>query len=179
MNESPAIGARDSYRAMYMFDEIEMKAPVAACFRAGADVERWPEVLPHYRWVRFHRKDGFGTGRVEMAARRSFGPLPYPVWWESEMRVDEGRPAVIYRHVAGVTREMDVEWTFEELGPSSTGVRILHAWEDGPGWPLPKVVRRAISGAVIGPVFIHHVASRTLRGIRDHVERANGARVSA
>jgi hypothetical protein len=72
---------------------------------AGADVERWPERLPHYRWVRFHRKDGFGTGRVEMAARRDFGPLPYPVWWVSEMRVDEDRPAVLYRHVAGDHRD--------------------------------------------------------------------------
>jgi ribosome-associated toxin RatA of RatAB toxin-antitoxin module len=172
MKDTPAIAERGAYRAMYMFDELEMKAPVEACFRAAADVERWPDILPHYRWVRFHRKDGFGTGRVEMAARRSFGPLSYPVWWVSEMRLDEDRPAVLYRHVAGVTREMDVEWGFEELGPSRTGVRILHAWGDGPRWPLPKPARRLISASIIGPLFIHHVASRTLRGIRSAVEGA-------
>jgi uncharacterized membrane protein len=175
MSATPGIAGRDEYRAMYMVDEIEMKAPLELCFRAGADVERWPEILPHYRWVRFHRKNDFGEGRVEMAARRNFGPLSYPVWWVSEMETDEERPAVLYRHVAGVTTEMDVEWSFEELGSGSTGVRIIHAWRDGPGWPLPRPLRRAISSAVIGPVFIHHVAGRTLRGIRDHVEnRSNG-----
>jgi len=63
---------------MYTVDEIVVRAPVDACFRAGADVERWSEILPHYRWVRFHRKDGFGRGRVEMAAQRHFGPFPTP-----------------------------------------------------------------------------------------------------
>lgn len=161
---------------MYTVDEIDIHAPVEACFRAGADVERWAERLPHYRWVRFQRKEKFGTGRVEMAARRSFGPLPYPVWWVSEMHVEEERPAVIYHHVDGVTTGMDVEWTFEDVGNGVTRVRIVHAWEDGPRWPLPGFMRRLVANAVIGPVFIHHVAGRTLAGIRRHVEsQAAGA----
>jgi hypothetical protein len=157
-------------RAMYTVDEIEIAGPVEACFRAGADVERWPERLPHYRWGRFQHKDRFGTGRVEMAARRGFGPLPYPVWWVSEMEVDETRPAVIYRHVDGVTTGMDVEWTFHAQPNGTTLVRIVHAWDTGPRWPLPAPLRRAISRLIIGPVFIHHVAGRTLRGIKLHVE---------
>ena len=155
---------------MLTVDEIEIAGPVDACFRAGADVERWPEILPHYRWVRFQRRDGFGTGRVEMAARRGFGPLPYPVWWVSEMTVDESRPAVIYRHVDGITTGMDVVWTFEEATPGRTRVRIVHEWESGPRWPVPRAIRRAIASVVIGPVFIHHVASRTLLGVKRHVE---------
>ena len=156
---------------MHTVDEIVIDAPVERCFRAGADVEHWPERLPHYRWVRFQRKDGFGTGRVEMAARRSFGPLPYPVWWVSEMYVDPSRPAVIYRHVAGVTRGMEVEWSFVPLPGNQTRVSIVHEWETGPAWPLPTGLRRLIASAVIGPVFIHNVAGRTLRGIKQHVER--------
>lgn len=156
---------------MLTIDETVMRAPVRACYQAGADVERWPERLPHYRWVRFQRKDGFGTGLIEMAARRAFGPLSWPVWWVSEMHVDEARPAVIYRHVAGITTGMDVEWTFEDRGDGTTLVRIIHAWKQGPRWPLPGFVRRWIGDAVIGPVFIHAVASRTLAGIRRHVER--------
>ena len=147
-----------------------MRGDVRTCFQAGADVERWPERLPHYRWVRFHRQDGFGTGRVEMAARRAFGPLSYPVWWVSEMELDEARPAVIYRHVDGITTGMDVEWTFEDLGDGTTRVRIVHDWKQGPRWPLPGYLRRLIARVVIGPVFIHHVATRTLDGIRRHVE---------
>lgn len=157
---------------MYTIDEIEIDAPLDACFRAGADVERWPERLPHYRWVRFHRKDGFGTGKVEMAARRSFGPLSYPVWWVSEMTVEESRPAVIYRHVDGITTRMDVEWQFEERADGRTHVRIIHDWEGGPAWPVPGAARGLIADRIIGPVFIHHVAGRTLRGIKDFLERS-------
>ena len=155
---------------MRTVDEIVVRAPVDACFRAGADVERWPARLPHYRWVRFQRHDGFGRGRVEMAARRPFGPLSYPVWWVSEMELDEDRPAVLYRHVEGVTTGMDVEWRFTDLGGGTTGITIVHEWEGGPRWPLPSPLRRAVADRVIGPVFIHHVAARTLRGIRRHLE---------
>lgn len=155
---------------MYTTDELVMGASVDACFQTAADVERWPDILPHYRWVRFQRHDGFGTGRVEMAARRDFGPAPWPVWWVSEMRLDRSRPAVLYTHVAGITTGMEVEWTFEPLPEGGTRVRIIHDWPPGPAWPLPAPLRRAIGNRVIGPVFIHHVASRTLRGIRSHVE---------
>ena len=155
---------------MRTVDEIVMRAPPAACFRHAADVERWPEWLPHYRWVRFQRKEGFGTGRVEMAARRAFGPLPYPVWWVSEMTVDPERPVVLYRHVGGITTGMDVEWSFHDQGDGTTLVRIVHDWDEGPRWPLPGVLRKTIANTVIGPVFIHHVASRTLAGIKRAVE---------
>lgn len=155
---------------MYTIDEIDVNASVDACFQTGADVERWPEILPHYRWVRFQRKDGFGTGRIEMAARRDFGPLAYPVWWVSEMSVDPDRPVVLYRHVDGVTTGMDVEWSFHDLGDGATRVRIMHDWPPGPAWSLPGFARRAIGSRVIGPVFIHHVASRTLLGVKRHAE---------
>lgn len=156
---------------MYTIDEIDVRGTVEDCFRAGADVEMWPQILPHYRWVRFHEKHDFGTGRVEMAARRDFGPLPYPVWWVSEMRVDARRPRVIYRHVDGVTTGMDVEWSFHALDAQTTRIQIVHDWPPGPSWPVPGFMRRAIARYVIGPIFIHHVASRTLAGIKGAVER--------
>lgn len=156
---------------MLTIDETTVAAPVDVCFRAGADVEGWPEALPHYRWVRFQRKDGFGTGLVEMAAWRRFGPIPYPVWWVSEMTVDESRPVVLYRHVDGITTGMDVVWSFEPDPAGGTRVKIVHDWADGPSWPLPGFLRRLIADLVIGPVFIHHVASRTLAGIRRKAER--------
>jgi hypothetical protein len=155
---------------MRTVDEIVMRAPVERCFQLGADVERWPDWLPHYRWVRFQRKDAFGTGLVEMAARRPFGPVAWPVWWVSEMRIDAERPVVLYTHVRGITTGMEVEWSFHPNPDGSTLVRIVHEWGDGPRWPLPGVLRRAIAAAVIGPVFIHHVASRTLAGIARAVE---------
>ena len=50
---------------MITIDEATSTAPPDICFRTAADVERWPDILPHYRWVRFHRKQGFAEGIVE------------------------------------------------------------------------------------------------------------------
>lgn len=158
---------------MRTIDRTIMNAALEHCFRAAADVERWPVILPHYRWVRFHETDGSGGGVVEMAARRDFGPLPYPVWWMSEMRVDGNAPAVIYRHIRGITSGMDVVWSFSSLAADSTAVEIVHAWEGGPDWPLPGRARSWIADRIIGPIFIHHVATRTLAGVRTAAERTH------
>lgn len=148
-------------------DERLVAAPAQLCFHVAADVERWPELLAHYRWVRFHRKDAFGTGRVEMAAWRDFlGPARYPVWWLSEMTVAEREPAIYFTHVAGITQRMDVKWSFAERA-GSTHVRITHAW-DGPHWPL---VGGFAWRHVIGPHFVSYIASRTLEGIGREAER--------
>lgn len=156
---------------MLTIDETVMRAPADVCFAAAGDVEGWPDALSHYRWVRFQRRDGFGTGRVEMAARRRFGPLAYPVWWVSEMSLDQVAPAVLYHHVDGVTTGMNVIWSFFPLPDGHTRVRIVHEWDEGPHWPLPGFIRRWIARVIIGPVFIHHVASRTLAGIGAKAER--------
>ena len=51
---------------MITHNEIVMRASAERCFQVAADVERWPEILSHYRWVRFRRRDDFGFGLVEM-----------------------------------------------------------------------------------------------------------------
>jgi len=152
---------------MITHNDVYMDADQLRCFEVAADVERWPEILPHYRWVRFREKAGFGVGVVEMAAHRMFGPLGYPVWWMSEMRADESVPIVRYHHVEGITRGMDVEWRFHAEG-GGTRVEIVHEWPQGASWPL---IGGVAADWVIGPVFIHHVAGRTLEGVKREVER--------
>ena len=149
---------------MRTVDSLRMKAPVARVFRAAKDVEQWPALLSHYRWVRMleRRPDG---GLVEMAAWRPFGRFNYPTWWVSEMWIDPGEGAVRYRHVRGLTAGMDVVWRLDPI-EGGTEVTIVHDWQ-GPRWPL---VGRAAASLVIGPVFIHGIASRTLAGIARHVE---------
>lgn len=149
---------------MRTIDRLRMRAPVSAVYAAASDVERWPALLPHYRWVRMleRRPDG---GLVEMAAWRPFGVVKYPTWWVSEMRVDPAAPAVHYRHVRGITTGMDVVWRLESRG-GETDVTIVHDWA-GPRWP---VIGRAAAEWVIGPVFIHGIASRTLAGIGRFLE---------
>jgi len=149
-------------------DALRVRAPIEQVFGAARNVERWPEWLPHYRWVRFHSQRE-GGGLVEMAAWRSFGPvLPrWPTWWMSEMDVDAGIPRIRYRHVRGITTGMDVSWDFAERD-GAVDVTITHWWK-GPRWPL---VGGAAASLVIGPVFIHGIASRTLAGVAREAERA-------
>jgi hypothetical protein len=149
---------------MRTVDRIRVRAPIERVFRAAHEVERWPELLAHYRWVRMleRRVDG---GLVEMAAWRPFGRLNYPTWWVSEMRVDPATPAVHYRHVRGITAGMDVVWHLVAV-EGHTEVTIVHQWA-GPRWPL---VGKPTAEWIIGPVFIHGIASRTLAGIAKHVE---------
>lgn len=149
---------------MRTVDRILMRAPPGRVFTAASEVERWPGLLSHYRWVRMLERKGDG-GLVEMAAWRPFGPLKYPTWWVSEMRVDPEQPAVYYRHVRGITAGMDVVWHMVPVD-GGTEVTIVHEW-NGPAWP---VAGKAAAEWVIGPVFIHGIASRTLAGIAKHVE---------
>jgi uncharacterized membrane protein len=155
---------------MIQVDRRDVRAPVDRVFRCAAAVERWPEWLAHYRWVRFleRRRDG---GVVEMAAWRAFGPVRWPTWWVSDMRIDPVAPAVHYRHVRGITRGMDVAWTFSPANEDVVTVTITHEW-DGPPWPL---LRPVAAGLVIGPLFIHSIAQRTLAGIARVAERGDGA----
>lgn len=144
---------------MITVDERRIAAAPDVVFAAAADVERWPAILGHYRWVtmRERRPDG---GLVEMSANRPFGPFNWPTWWMSEMWIDRDRMEVRYTHVRGITRGMDVVWRIVPEG-SGSHVTIVHTWT-GPGWPLISWIA---ANWVIGPVFVHGIASRTLAGI--------------
>jgi ribosome-associated toxin RatA of RatAB toxin-antitoxin module len=156
---------------MTIVDERFIAAPAEACFRVAADVERWPDILPHYRHVRFHDRRAFGHGRVEMAAWRDFaGPLRWPTWWVSDMRAEPDAPAVHYTHVDGITRGMDVTWSFEPRA-GGTHVHIRHTW-DGPDWP---VIGSFAWRHVIAPRFVSVIATRTLAGVAAEAERRASA----
>lgn len=147
---------------MRTVDALHIAAPIEAVWEHAVAVERWPELLPHYRWVTRLEGHPGDDGVVEMAAWRPFGgPFNWPTWWASRLWVDPGRREVRYRHIAGITAGMDVRWTLTPGRAGGTEVRIVHLWR-GPWWPL---VGGIAASAVIGPVFIHGIASRTLAGI--------------
>lgn len=149
---------------MRTVDQLLWRAPVEQAFAVASEVERWPDRLAHYRWVRIleRRPD---RAIVEMSANRPFGALNWPTWWVSEMWLEPGRHTVRYRHIRGITRGMEVEWRLEPRA-DGTDVTIVHEW-DGPAWPL---IRRPAAEWVIGPVFVHGIASRTLLGLGKFVE---------
>jgi len=153
-------------RPMETVDEQLVKAPLDTIFDLARKVEAWPEHLLHYRFVRFRERRSDGGGVVEMSANRPFAipftglHVDWPTWWLSEMAVDDRVPSVRFRHIAGITKGMDVEWSFTPT-PAGIHVRILHVW-NGPAIPLVSIWAAVY---VIGPVFVHGIASRTLAGL--------------
>jgi ribosome-associated toxin RatA of RatAB toxin-antitoxin module len=152
---------------MIQVDRRRVLAGLGRVFETAADVEKWPGFLSHYRWVRFleRRTDG---GLVEMAAWRPFGPFRYPTWWVSEMTIEPEAPRIRFRHVRGITRGMDVAWEFASA-EGGVDVTITHWWR-GPAWPL---VGAAAASLIIGPVFIHAIAQRTLTGVARQAEKTS------
>ena len=166
------LGPMPTDRLVRTVDEQLVQAPVQSIFELAAEVERWPAYLSHYRYVRFVDGENDGIRVVEMSANRPFGLIDWPTWWTSRMSVADPRtssqPAVRFTHVAGVTKGMEVEWTFEPAR-NGTLVRIVHVW-NGPAWPL---IGEVTARYVIAPVFVHGIASRTLAGLARVAERTN------
>lgn len=169
------LGPLPDGRLMTTVDELVVRAPAGAIFALAADVEQWPAHLQHYRHVRFIERASDGGGTVEMSANRPFGVAAWPTWWTSLMSVvapaENRRGSIRFRHVRGITTGMEVEWSFE-AGPRASGettlVRIVHVW-NGPRWPM---IGAFAARAVIGPVFVHGIASRTLAGLARVAERS-------
>src|SRR6266550_2965679 len=109
---------------MRTVDWIRIRAPIERAFQVASDVGRWPEILSHYRWVRFLDRHRSG-GTVEMAAWRPFGLFRYPTWWVSEMTLDPAAREIRYRHVRGITTGMDVVWRLVRE-PDGVAVTIVH-----------------------------------------------------
>jgi ribosome-associated toxin RatA of RatAB toxin-antitoxin module len=151
---------------METVDQQLVRADLRSMFALARNVEEWPAYLAHYRHVRFRERSADGGGLVEMSANRPFGVVNWPTWWLSQMSVDERTPAISFHHVGGVTRGMDVEWQFTQRN-DFTHVQIVHVW-DGPRWPLIGIFA---ARQVIGPVFVHGIASRTLAGLAAVAER--------
>lgn len=151
---------------MWTENAIEIAGDLARIVELAADIERWPEILPHYRWVTL--LDGSGDHKlVEMAARRD----RIPVRWRAiqEIRRDGPTPVIAYHHVGGVTRGMDVAWTFEPR-TDFVLVRIRHDFR--PPWPI---VGGMVADHVIGPHFVVPIADQTLAGIKSVAEQGEGA----
>ncbi len=160
-------------RAMQIVDEQLVHAPVGVVFDIARQVDQWPALLEHYRWVRFRERSEDGGGLVAMSANRPFGLVNWPTWWLSRMSVDARTRRIRFHHVGGLTAGMDVDWSFEAVD-GGTHVRLEHVW-DGPRWPFIGVVAAT---AVIGPIFIHGIASRTLAGLARVAESEVGNRES-
>lgn len=146
---------------MQTANTIEMAGDIDHIVALAVDVERWPVILPHYRWVTLLAGGG-DHKTVEMAARRG----RIPVKWRAvqDIERDGHTPVIRFRHIGGVTKGMEVAWTFDP-GPTSVTVRIDHDFH--PPWPI---VGATVADRIIGPHFVEAIAGKTLRTIKGIVE---------
>lgn len=146
---------------MHTANTIDMAGELEHIVRLAVETERWPEILPHYRWVKV--LEGGGDDKtVEMAARRDRIPLK----WRARQVVDRSgtTPVIRFTHIWGVTKGMEVSWLFD---PHPGGVRVTIDHAFTPPWP---VIGGVVAERVIGPQFVAVVAGRTLAVIKAIVE---------
>ena len=144
--------------------EMRVEADWRSVFALAADVQDWPRILPHYRWVRIMKHISDTERLVDMAAWRGvLGPLRIPLHWTSIQRVLPEVGVIEFQHVKGISRGMRVEWRIEAAG-SGTLVRLQHVF--APAWPLPEWLVQT----VVGEYFVNGVARRTLRRLAELAE---------
>lgn len=143
----------------YSVNEIEIAAAPPEIMRLAFDLPRWPEFLPHYRWVRVLETEG-ERQTVEMACYRTGVPLK----WRSHLWVRPEERRMRFLHIAGPARGMDVEWVFEERG-SITSVTIRHDLT----LQVP-VINSPVGRWIVSEVFVAAVAGRTLKCLKQAVE---------
>lgn len=143
---------------MHKSNSIIMRAPRLDIFETAANLELWPRILPHYRYIRYLERSP-ERNLVVMAARRG----PIPISWTSEQIIDREKMEVCFHHVKAFTKGMNVVWTFTE---TSEGVRveIVHDMK----FRIPAL--SPLAEPIIGNFFIHPVATRTLRCMKAYLE---------
>jgi ribosome-associated toxin RatA of RatAB toxin-antitoxin module len=141
-------------------NEIVIDATPQAIYAFASATERWPEFLPHYRYVRvLHEAPAFRL--VEMAALRD----AIPIRWIAAQQNDPHTPGIRFVHVKGWTKGMDVRWRFIPIGEGRTRVVIEHDLR----FRFPFAAE-AIGEHVVGNFFIRDVASKTLARMKTLAE---------
>jgi ribosome-associated toxin RatA of RatAB toxin-antitoxin module len=143
---------------MHKINSISMHAPKMSIFETAANLELWPQILPHYRYIRYLERSP-NRNIVVMAATRS----GIPISWTSEQIIDRDRFEVRFHHLKALTKGMRVVWTFRDA-PSGVIVEIKHDLAFRVNFLAP------IADKIIGDFFIHDIASKTLRCMKAFLE---------
>ena len=143
---------------MHKTNSIIMHAARAEIFETAANLELWPKILPHYRYIRYLERSPT-RNLVIMAATRS----GIPIKWTSEEIIDREKTEVRFHHLKAVTKGMRVVWTFQET-PVGVLVKIAHDLS----FRIPLLA--PVADAIIGNFFIHYVANKTLRCMKAYLE---------
>jgi ribosome-associated toxin RatA of RatAB toxin-antitoxin module len=139
---------------------ITIDGDLMTVYRLGAEIEKWPDLLPHYRDVELlWEEDDRRRVVAKMAASRDGIPVSWTCWQE---RIPD-EPRITFRHIDGFTRGMQVAWTFEQTTDRLVTVRIIHEFRKG--WPI-QALDRFITEKVVGQFFVHAIAGQTLAQVK-------------
>lgn len=145
---------------MHTGNSIIMHAPRMAIFETAANLELWPKILPHYRYIRYLERAN-DRNLVVMAAVRS----GIPISWTSEQVIDRKNVQIHFHHLKAWTKGMHVIWTFKET-PAGVLVEIVHDLQ------FRNRALAPVAEPIIGGFFIHHIAAKTLSCMKAHLESA-------
>ena len=151
---------------MHKTNSIIMRASKQAIFETAANLELWPKILPHYRYIHYLERSP-DRNIVVMAAVRS----GIPIKWTSEEIIDRQRLEVRFNHLKAFTKGMHVVWSFTDTADGVL-VKIAHDLN------FRLKIFAPIADKIIGDFFIHSVANKTLRCMKAYVEGA-ASKVSA
>ncbi len=144
---------------MHTVTSILMSAPRELIFETAANLEDWPRLLPHYRYIKYLER-GPQRNVVEMAAVRD----GIPISWLSEQIIDREKLEVRFTHLRAWTKGMRVVWSFRET-PAGVLVEIWHELK----FRFPPLA--PLAERIIGGFFIDNIANKTLRCMKAHVEK--------
>lgn len=144
---------------MLAVNSIHVRADLDKVFTLAAEIERWPELLPHCRRVRQIWQSG-DTCIVEMAVRRGW----LPVKWVSIQQLSKANKRIYYKHTDGLMRGMWVEWAFIPFGD---GVQVTITHELTLSKPL---IRNRVGRWIVGEFLVKRIEDATLRHIKTLAE---------
>jgi len=146
-------------------------------FELAANVQNWPNFLPHYRFVQVLEQDTDACRRrVRMSAVRNDFPTPgakFPVTWESIQICEPEERRICFKHVGGIATGMWVVWELTE-DPWGRGVRvsIRHFLQ----YPL-SILNGWFAGSVVGAGFVSTIAGQPLATMKEIVEEKKDRQV--
>jgi ribosome-associated toxin RatA of RatAB toxin-antitoxin module len=128
-------------------------------YQLAADIQDWPAILPHYRYIRvLERSDQFKV--ADYGASRD----GLPVSWRARQELFPDEFRITFVHTGGVTRGMWVEWRLEALS-DRVHVSIDHVLD----YPVP-VLGALFARHIVGGLFVENIAGKTLRRLKAIVE---------
>ncbi len=139
---------------------LVMRADPDLVFRLAANIQDWPKLLPHYRYVVVEEQ----TERHKIA-RMGASRDGFPVKWRTRQELVPEERRILFQHIGGVTKGMDVEW---RLVPNEDGVTVTITHDLR--YPVP-LLGPLFARYIVGGLFVHNIAGKTLRCFKEIAER--------